>query len=51
MNLLNKCTTNEIKLLKNIGLNVEDKDYSREELRKYEIFSISIKFIVVGVHS
>jgi len=38
MNLLNKCTTNEIKLLENIGLNVEDKDYSREELRKYEVY-------------
>lgn len=38
MNLLHKCTTNEIKLLENIGLNVEDKDYSREELRKYEIY-------------
>ena len=38
MNLLNNCTTNEIKLLENIGLNVEDKDYSREELRKYEIY-------------
>ena len=38
MNLLNKCTTKEIKLLENIGLNVEDKDYSREELRKYEIY-------------
>lgn len=33
MNLLNKCTTKEIKLLENIGLNVEDKDYSKEELR------------------
>lgn len=38
MNLRDKCTTNEIKLLENIGLNVEDKDYSREELRKYEIY-------------
>ena len=38
MNLLNKCSINEIKLLENIGLNVEDKDYSREELRKYEIY-------------
>ena len=38
MNLINKCTTKEIKLLENIGLNVEDKDYSREELRKYEIY-------------
>ena len=36
MNLLNKCTTKEIKLLENIGLNVEDKDYTNEELRKYE---------------
>lgn len=36
MNLLNKCTTNEIKLLENIGLNVEDKDYTNEELRRYE---------------
>lgn len=38
MNLLNKYTTNEIKLLENIGLNVEDKDYLREELRKYEVY-------------
>lgn len=38
MNLLNKCTTKEIKLLENIGLNVEDKDYSKEELRKYEVY-------------
>lgn len=36
MNLLDKCTTNEIKLLENIGLNVEDKDYTNEELRRYE---------------
>ena len=36
MNLLNRCTTKEIKLLENIGLNVEDKDYTNEELRKYE---------------
>ena len=28
----------EIKLLENIGLNVEDKDYSKEELRKYEVY-------------
>ncbi len=49
MNLLDKCTTNEIKLLENIGLNVEDKDYTNEELRRYEsqiedfIMSHSIK--------
>ena len=36
MNLLNKCTTNEIKLLKNIGINIEDKEYTNEELRRYE---------------
>lgn len=36
MNLLNKCTTKEIKLLENIGLNIEDKDYTNEELRRYE---------------
>lgn len=36
MNLLNKCTTNELKLLENIGINIEDKEYSKEELRKYE---------------
>ena len=37
MNLSKEFTTNEIKLLKNIGINIEDKDYSNEELRKYEI--------------
>lgn len=36
MNLLNKCTTKEIKLLENIGINVEDKEYTNEELRRYE---------------
>ncbi len=36
MNLLNRCTTKEIKLLEDIGLNVEDKDYTNEELRRYE---------------
>lgn len=36
MNLLNNCTTKEIKLLESIGLNIEDKDYTKEELRKYE---------------
>lgn len=38
MNLLNSCTTNEIKLLEDIGITIEDKNYSREELRKYEIY-------------
>lgn len=36
MNLLDKCTTNEIKLLENIGINVENKEYTNEELRRYE---------------
>lgn len=36
MNLLNKCTTNEIKLLENIGINVENKEYTNEELRRCE---------------
>lgn len=49
MNLLNKCTTKEIRLLKNIGINIEDKEYTNEELRRYEcqigdfIMSHSIK--------
>ncbi len=36
MNLLDKCTTNEIKLLGNIGINIEDREYTNEELRRYE---------------
>ena len=36
MNLLNKSTKKELKLLENIGINVEDKEYSKEELRRYE---------------
>lgn len=36
MNLLEKCTTKEINLLKDIGLNIEDKEYSSEELRRCE---------------
>lgn len=36
MNLIEKCTTNEIKLLNNIGIKIEDRDYTAEELRKYE---------------
>lgn len=37
MNLLNKCTKEEIKLLEDIGVNVENKEYTKEELRKYEM--------------
>lgn len=36
MNLLNKYTTNEIKLLENIGINIENREYTNEELRRYE---------------
>lgn len=31
MNLLNKCTTKELKLLEKIGLDIEDKEYNRKE--------------------
>lgn len=37
MNLLKECNANEIKLLNNIGIKVEDRDYSNDELRRYEI--------------
>ncbi len=36
MNLLNKCTTEELQSLKDIGINIEDKEYSKTELRKLE---------------
>ena len=36
MNLLNKLTDKEIILLKNVGINPEDKDYTNEELRMCE---------------
>lgn len=36
MNLLDKCTTKEVKLLENIGLSVENREYTCEELRRYE---------------
>ena len=37
MNLLKECNENEIKLLQDIGIVLEDKEYSNEELRRYEI--------------
>ena len=37
MNLLNRCTTKELKLLENIGINIDDQEYNKEELRKYEV--------------
>lgn len=36
MNLLNKCTTNEIKLLENIGINIEYKEYLIENKLELE---------------
>lgn len=33
MNLLNKCTKNEIKLMEEAGITVEDKEYSKQELK------------------
>ena len=36
MNLLNKCTDKEVKLMKNAGVYLEDKDYSSEELKRIE---------------
>lgn len=37
MNLLSKCTNMEIKLIRNAGINLEDKDYSKEEIKNYEM--------------
>lgn len=36
MNLLNECTKNEIKLIERAGIKVENKDYTTEELKRYE---------------
>lgn len=36
MNLLNECTEKEIKLIKQAGINIEDKDYNEQELRLCE---------------
>ena len=37
MNLLSKCNENEIKLIKKAGVELENKDYSKEELKEYEM--------------
>jgi len=37
MNLLKKLSENDLKLLENIGICVEDKDYDNFELRGYEM--------------
>ena len=36
MNLLDRSTAKEIELLNDIGLKVENKEYTKEELRMYE---------------
>ena len=36
MNLLNECTKNEVELIKKAGIKLENKDYSTEELKRYE---------------
>ena len=57
MNLVNECTTKELKLLEEIGLNIENKEYSREELMMFKsyiedfIMSHSIKSDEISVLS
>lgn len=36
MKVLGNYRAEELRLLKNVGIELEDKEYSREELRKYE---------------
>ena len=36
MNLLNELSKNEIYLLKNIGINIEDRNYNQDEARLIE---------------
>ncbi len=37
MNLFNECTTNDIKLLEDVGVKIEDRECTTEELRKVEL--------------
>ena len=37
MNLLNVCTKNEIELIENAGFKVENKDYTKDEIRRCEV--------------
>ena len=37
MNLYNEFSANEMKLMNNIGIIIEDRDYRQEELKKYEV--------------
>lgn len=36
MNLMNKCTNKEIELMKNAGVDLENRDYSNDELKRIE---------------
>ena len=36
MNLANKYTSNEKELLKNVGINIENREYTSEELKQCE---------------
>lgn len=36
MNLLEKCNKKEIKLIENVGIKVENKNYTNDELRAFE---------------
>lgn len=36
MNLFKECNSNEKELLNKLNLSVEDREYSKEELRRYE---------------
>lgn len=36
MNLLDKCTNNEINLMKEAGIIVENREYTNEDLKKVE---------------
>lgn len=36
MNLLNKCTNNEINLMKEAGIVIENREYSNDDLKKVE---------------
>lgn len=35
MNILSKCTDNEINLIKQAGVIIENKDYTEDELKKF----------------
>lgn len=37
MNLLNECTRSEIQLIEKAGITIENKDYSKEELKRYQL--------------